>query len=70
MSEWDEGEPPVGIEIEYERDGRTIERGTLDHAGKFGIGPGRQAPKLRNHFRRERISEMFEVTRWRKVEEE
>ncbi|MCO6423861.1 hypothetical protein JT737_19330 [Sinorhizobium meliloti] len=70
MSDWQSGEPPLGREIEYERDGRSIERGTLTPAGKFGMGgsaAGAQA-RMKQQYMRIGMTEMFEVTRWRELE--
>ncbi|MDE3810461.1 hypothetical protein GOD17_18390 [Sinorhizobium medicae] len=70
MSDWQIGEPPLGREIEYERDGRSVERGSLALAGKFGMGgtaAGAQA-RMKQQYMRVNVTEMFEVTRWRELE--
>ena len=73
MAEWQSGAPPLEREIEYERDGRVIERGSLLTAGQFGMGANaaNAAARMRQQYRRVDAEqpEMFEVTRWRELDE-
>lgn len=36
---WNTGEPPVGTEIEFWKDGRDLDRGVLIGAGQGEVGP-------------------------------
>ncbi|MCJ9692999.1 hypothetical protein MOV76_15435 [Rhizobium sp. PRIMUS64] len=69
MAEWQTTEPPLGTEIQYQRDSGQVEQGTLDTAGKFGMGPAGKAPNMRQQYRRQGMTEMFEVTRWRPIDD-
>ena len=70
MTDWKTSPPPEGVEIEYERDGRTVEIGVLNYAGGFGMGKNAHgaAGRMKPQYRREGVTEMFEVTRWRELD--
>lgn len=69
MAEWQQTEPPVDREIEFEKDGREREIGILAYGGKGGVGaPGR--PRLKTLFMvRDSGRTLFEVTRWRELDD-
>lgn len=64
--QWRRDEPPVGIEIEYERDDGVIAKGKLRPAGEFGIGDiARPGVRTKRQFVDEAEAKIFEVLRWR-----
>lgn len=70
MADWKTSPPPEGVELEYERDGRTTEIGVLNYAGQFGMGKNASgaASRMKTQYRRAGHTEMFEVSRWRELE--
>lgn len=67
LTEYKTHEPPMGVEIVYVRDNGIEEKSVIEKAGKFGMGLGGKAPRMRQQFKKPGVSEMFEVQRSREV---
>ena len=70
MHEWNTSEAPAGREIEFEIDGRELQRGRLSYAGSGGVGkPGMISSRMKTLYMAEDdSSRIFSVTRWREIE--
>lgn len=67
MTAWKTTLPPVGLEILYERDDGTVERGVLERFGLLGANASGKESRMRPQFKRKGVAEMFEVRRWREL---
>lgn len=67
MAAWKTTPPPVGVEIEYERDDRLVESGVLERFGLLGASASGKESRMRPQFKRKGVAEMFEVRRWREI---
>ncbi|MBB4236669.1 hypothetical protein [Rhizobium esperanzae] len=64
MGEWQTSNPPTDRDIEFERDGRTIERG---HLTSTPVSQGSDHTDQRRQYRLGGEGPLFDVTRWREI---